>query len=513
MRIKKKPDDLTILTEFLLKSLILNRSPFFSNATKKYNLNIRSGQYRFEKDLKKFASKSEVREICLTATKDLYMEWQKMLSEGNNPDNHSINNPTNTGLSTTEKPGYIPQNASAPITPTPKIIFGLENGKVGQPYSSELQILGETDYKKVVIKSISFPEDSGFYAGTSNLRAIQGLPLKDGEYKVIVQYQFQDATVNHPLLSTEFNLFINPDPKSLWQINEPDPNTPYFKKHEDKAFIQGTNDLVMVAASRRGRSHEHNGSFRDDDFVILSQHGWDVIAVADGAGSAKSSRKGSELAVQKSVEYLINALVTQGEKIELEASSWFSDQSLSQHGVKSALYETLGRSAYTAVKAIEEEALLNTANPKDYSTTLLLAAHKKLAIGHFFAVYWVGDGGIGIYEKGKRVQLLGEVDSGDFAGQTRFLDKQVMTPEDVMNRLRFVITDDFTSLVLMTDGITDPKFETDNNLASLQKWDDFWQEIDPILKNKDTVSEELLRWLEFWSPGNHDDRTIALLYK
>ena len=88
-----------------------------------------------------------------------------------------------------------------------------------------------------------------------------------------------------------------------------------------------------------------------------------------------------------------------------------------------------------------------------------------------------------------------------------------MTPDDVMKRLRFTVTDDFTGLVLMTDGVTDPKFETDNNLASLQKWDELWMELEPMLGNKDTVSDELLKWLEFWSPGNHDDRTIALLYK
>jgi serine/threonine protein phosphatase PrpC len=82
-----------------------------------------------------------------------------------------------------------------------------------------------------------------------------------------------------------------------------------------------------------------------------------------------------------------------------------------------------------------------------------------------------------------------------------------------MKRLRFTITDDFTGLVLMTDGITDPKFETDNNLANLQKWDELWVELEPVLANKNTVSDELLEWLEFWSPGNHDDRTIALLYK
>lgn len=410
------------------------------------------------------------------------------------------------------KPGSIPQNSPSPIMPNPKISFSLQNAKVGESYSSELQIQGETEHKKVVIKDIILPEGAGLESINKDVRKITGFPLKDGEFIVRVHYQFQDAAVNHPLLVTEFNLFINPDPKSLWQKNDPDPNAPYPKKHEDKDLIQGSVNLVMVAASRRGRSHEHGGTFRDDDFLLTFEQGWDIIAVADGAGSAKSSRKGSELAVQKSVEYLKNALATQSEKIEQEASIWFADQSGSQHNVKSALYEAFGRAAFIAVKAIEEEAASTNANPKEYSTTLLLAGHKKLSIGHLFAAYWVGDGGIGVYEKGKKTQLLGEVDSGEFAGQTRFLDKQVMTAEDVMKRLRFVITSDFTSMVLMTDGVTDPKFETDNNLANLQKWDELWMELEPILANKDTAPDDLLKWLEFWSPGNHDDRTIALLY-
>jgi hypothetical protein len=269
--------------------------------------------------------------------------------------------------------------------------------------------------------------------------------------------------------------FINPDPKSLWQKNEPPPNSPYPKKHEDKDLIEGNYNRVMVAASRQGRSHEHSGTFRDDDFLLASEHGWDILAVADGVGSAKSSRKGSELAVNTSVEYLKNILATQSARIEQEAATWFASEGKDGQ-VKTALYETFGRAVHAAEKAIRDEA----ANPKDYSTTLLLAGHKKLPIGHFFAAYWVGDGGIGVYEKGKNIQLLGEVDSGEFAGQTRFLDKQVMTPDDVMKGLRFAITDGFTSLVLMTDGVTDPKFETDNNLASLQKWDELWVELEPM---------------------------------
>jgi hypothetical protein len=129
-----------------------------------------------------------------------------------------------------------------------------------------------------------------------------------------------------------------------------------------------------------------------------------------------------------------------------------------------------------------------------------------------FASYWVGDGGIGVYEKGKKITILGEVDSGEFAGQTRFLEKQVMTAEEIMNRLSFTIVESFTSLVLMTDGVTDPKFETDNNLAKIEKWDEMWQELEGLLANQASAPKEIEAWLNFKSRGNYDDRTIAILY-
>lgn len=327
-----------------------------------------------------------------------------------------------------------------------------------------------------------------------------------------VIYKFQDMSIDRPMIEAEFGLFINPDPKSLWKKKEPDPNAPYPKQNEEMKQLQASDNRTMVAASKRGRSHEHSGTFRDDDFLLAFEHGWSIIAVADGAGSAKSSRKGSELAVHKSVEYLKNSLATKGEQIEQEAKTWFTHQSGSQHAVKSALYETFGRAAFAAVKAIEEEASSKNANPKEYSTTLILAGYKKLPVGHFLAAYWVGDGGVGVYQRNKKIHLLGDADSGEFAGQTRFLDKQTVTPEEIMQRLRFTVTDDFTSLVLMTDGVTDPEFETDNNLANLQKWDELWGKLKPMLADKDAAAAELLKWLDFWSPGNHDDRTIAMLY-
>jgi hypothetical protein len=73
----------------------------------------------------------------------------------------------------------------------------------------------------------------------------------------------------------------------------------------------------------------------------------------------------------------------------------------------------------------------------------------------------------------------------------------------------------------MTDGITDAKFQTDAALEKLDVWNMFLQDLEG--SNDDSISvnfeadvkvseENLMKWMDFWSPGNHDDRTIAILY-
>jgi hypothetical protein len=92
---------------------------------------------------------------------------------------------------------------------------------------------------------------------------------------------------------------------------------------------------------------------------------------------------------------------------------------------------------------------------------------------------------------------------------------EITQPTELYRRLRFEIVDDFTALVLMTDGVTDPKFETDANLLKVEKWNQLWADITQTVNLTDdntAAADELMNWLDFWSPGNHDDRTIAILY-
>ena len=46
-------------------------------------------------------------------------------------------------------------------------------------------------------------------------------------------------------------------------------------------------------------------------------------------------------------------------------------------------------------------------------------------------------------------------------------------------------------------------------------WDGLWADLSKTVDFSDdnaNAADQLLDWLDFWSPGNHDDRTIAILY-
>ena len=62
------------------------------------------------------------------------------------------------------------------------------------------------------------------------------------------------------------------------------------------------------------------------------------------------------------------------------------------------------------------------------------------------------------------------------------------------NRVKFKVVEDFTALVLMTDGITDPKFQTDNNLSRIEKWNELWADLEGV--NQDNCKVDFSKPIE-----------------
>ena len=406
------------------------------------------------------------------------------------------------------KPGQVPAVPVKPgEIPDSKPTFHLPNCKVGTPYSAKIEGTDKSA-RQVVVADLRFPDGFGLTFDVTT-QMVTGQPLLDGEFDLDLQWSFSDAPGK---VSGTCKLTSNPDPKSLWKIIEPADDLPYRKAHLDQRLLKGKG-FSIAAASRRGRSHEHGGSFRDDDFFISDDqtNGWSVMIVADGAGSAKSSREGSRIAVETAGKHIVESLAGDfGEKISGLLATWDSDVA-SQTAIGTEFHYFFHKMAGNAIQAIEQEAQAKNTPVKEYSTTLLATAVRKEGPNIFLATFWMGDGAIAAYGPRGTVKLMGTPDSGEFAGQTRFLDRNAMADQGFGKRVRVGRLQNVSSVILMTDGVSDPYFETDNGLADPAKWDALWDEIQPKLGDA-TPEQRLVEWLHFFKQGHHDDRTIALLW-
>jgi hypothetical protein len=403
-----------------------------------------------------------------------------------------------------EHPGAVPQNRAPSPPPPPKARFGVEkNARAGEAFDA---LLAVECLHTVDILEVSLAEGLGL-SYDPQTRRLTGIPAIAGEHALKIGYRFTGLDSGPARLEAECALIVNPDPRSLWKDLPSDREAEDWKPDEARQALAGADGLRLVAASRRGRSHAHVGGFREDDFFLHASEGWHILAVADGAGSAERSRRGSRIAAERAGAWLTQALAGEPGR-ELRAAAERPEDG----ALKNLLYRLLGGAAFEALKAIEEEAALKGKPAKDYASTLILGLHGKIPAGHLFAVYWIGDGAAAVYRRGHGVEPMGEADSGEFAGQTRFLDRAALVSgEEIMKRLKFLIAPDFTAFALMTDGVGDPKFGADRNQENTEYWNALWDEWSPLLDDAEPDAR-LLEWLKFWSVGNHDDRTLALLY-
>lgn len=376
--------------------------------------------------------------------------------------------------------------------------------------------------------------------------AITGTPTlehfrKDGAtalstFELTLKYHFSgmEMPAERPVLERKVQFVINQDPRKLWRdipVDWENMTEPKYKKDDIQidyvkveALSDGTPQKDIVAASKRGRSHAQEGKPRDDHFKMSHMdNGWYIMAVADGAGSAKYSREGSRIACEEVTNYCM-AQLANSKDFESAVKQYNEHKTESESDARKAvgdyIYKIVGTAAFKAHKSINAEAAIKKLPAKQYATTLLLAICKKFEFGWFIATFWVGDGAICLYNKqAHTAEVLGVPDEGEYAGQTRFLTMPEIFKDatSLYQRLRFRIVDDFTALFLMSDGVSDPKFETDANLNNPDKWDALWTDLKEngveLTDDNEETKNQLFAWLDFWSPGNHDDRTIAILYE
>jgi serine/threonine protein phosphatase PrpC len=398
----------------------------------------------------------------------------------------------------------------------------IPNGTVGKPYAAKIG-LEDLSAKGIVEHGFSGLEELGLRYDAAEGQ-ITGVPTQSGDlpirFRFRIEGQAEDAFHEKPL-----TLIINPDPKSLWKNLESDKADPHWKEDNVTVFAP-LGDRHILVSSKRGRSHANVGSFREDDFAFSSlEQGWQIVVVADGAGSARLSRRGSELACRETVDFFQQPEAVE-RLVEFEGILHryrAEEGGAAEKELNRFIYQFLGRAAFTVHKKLEAFALAEGFGLKDLSTTLIFTLWKKTETGYAFLSFGVGDCPIAVLNREEtEVTLMNWIDVGEFGGGTRFITMpEIFKSEAFATRFSFKVMDDFSYLFLMSDGIYDPKFVVEAALPKIEKWRELLDDLGgkngegakvDLRVDNEAIGEEFSRWMDFWSPGNHDDRTLAIIF-
>lgn len=368
-------------------------------------------------------------------------------------------------------------------------------------------------FPNIRIKDVSGLDLAGLsFEGNS----IKGTPFESDTYDLKIE--FFHILDEENIESKKAQLFVNADPKDLWKNIPSDTEAPFHKADETK-FKADFSDKKIVVASKRGRSHAHEGKFRDDDFAVDElPDSWNIVSVSDGAGSAQLARYGSELATQSINNYFKNKQILSELDIHLnEIFNLKNNNSEAKQNIIKILYEGVSET----FKTLKDKAEEHLVTLKDLHSTLIFALVKKFDFGYIILSFGVGDCPINlINEDFSEVQLLNTMDVGEFGGGTRFITMNEIFDDSISSRFKITHAKEFSKLVLMTDGIYDPKFITENKLEDIESWKVFFEDLNGNnedeakvdFQNDEQIDEQLLSWMDFWSKGNHDDRTLAVIY-
>lgn len=403
--------------------------------------------------------------------------------------------------------------------------LAIPNATVGKVYFVNLDFV-KLGMNEIVFSEFDNLENYGLEYD-NEAEVIKGTPTKSGDFKITMKFRVSGEPSDSELHGKQISLIINANPKSLWKDIASIQTEDNYWKEDNVQDFQTLGDKHIVVASKRGRSHANIGSFRDDDYAFkyFPENAWSIICLADGAGSAKLARQGSKIACEGIIDYFTEHLTAES---FLEFDALLQEYSLgigidTQQKLNIFVYNKLGSAAFSVYKKLEEFANKTENNIKDFHSTLIFTLFKKYEFGYAILSFGVGDCPIGLLNPDlTEVRLLNWLDVGEYGGGTRFITMpEIFSSDKFGTRFGLKLVDDFSYLMLMTDGIYDPKFVVEANLDKIEKWQEFLRDLEGcndekkavVFRSENTeIAKELSTWMDFWSPGNHDDRTLAIIF-
>ncbi|GAB4548180.1 MAG: hypothetical protein OHK0023_10790 [Anaerolineae bacterium] len=263
-----------------------------------------------------------------------------------------------------------------------------------------------------------------------------------------------------------------------------------FHAYDDEYTVsaQGAMGYRLMAASRRGKTHAHHGTFREDAVAIGVNPYWNILSVADGAGTAPLARVGSNLAVTSAIAAVQKAMPSRPQPDDIGQAVWA--------GI---------RAAHTAIHHFAADENLPVS---DLHTTFQLVIHFPTETSCFIGLIQVGDGIVAAEGVDGKLYVLTDPDNDpDDSARTLFLTSAPV--RNWLGRAKVYQFEDRLNLVtLMTDGVAGDLEPFPDRLQS-HLFEALRQQV--LCYPPQHREMALLDYISYERRGSFDDRTLAVL--
>lgn len=238
-------------------------------------------------------------------------------------------------------------------------------------------------------------------------------------------------------------------------------------------------NFVLAGASVQGASHISSGTECQDFISFATADNCSIMALGDGAGSAKRGGAGARVAVRSVMEYMRERKYP--ERVNLK------------HMVEYAR------------NSVAHFAVLDGYDFRDYATTLIVL----ISYGERIRLIQIGDGGV-VGRRGDRFYTVSQPMVTEYANETVFL-----TSTSYSKYLRTGTFRNYDMLFAFTDGIQNAILERRNDIFF--PFNDFFSTMSSFAEensSSEEMSGEIREMLESQRFRNisSDDKTFGIMH-